>query len=182
VSAARSRPGDRPEPRPHAGEPVDPDVDLHVAAQRDEWRRHRVVLPVIAAGGMAGASARHAVDVLWPPASGGLPAGTLGVNALGCLLIGVLMVYVVEVGEAHPLVRPFLGVGVLGGFTTFSTYSVEVTGLLADGHAVRALAYLGGTVVVALAATLVGLSLARRVVRARRLRSEPEHALRSGDT
>jgi fluoride exporter len=93
----------------------------------------------------------------------------------------VLMVYVVEVGEAHPLARPFLGVGVLGGFTTFSTYAVEVTELVADGRAVHALAYVGGTVVVALAATLVGLSLARRVVQARRLRTEPEHTLRSGE-
>jgi fluoride exporter len=181
VSVARSRPGGRPEPRPHAGEPVDPDVDLHVASQRDEWRRRRVVLPVVAVGGMAGASARHAADVLWPTASGGLPWATLGVNALGCLLIGVLMVHVVEVGEAHPLVRPFLGVGVLGGFTTFSTYTGEVTELLADGRAVQALAYLAGTVVVALAATLVGVSLARRVVQARRPRAEPEDTLRSGD-
>lgn len=167
--------------RPHAGDPVDPDVDFHVAAQRDEWRRHRVVLPVIAVGGMVGASARHAADVLWPTAGGDLPWATLGVNALGCLLIGVLMVYVVEVGQAHPLARPFLGVGVLGGFTTFSTYAVEVTVLLADGRALLALSYLAGTVAVALASTLAGLALARRVARARPVRADPEHVLRSGD-
>lgn len=156
--------GDAPGPRRHAGEPVDPDVDLHLDAQRDEWLRHRFVLPVIAAGGMAGAAARHGADVLWPAGTGGLPWATLGVNVVGCLLIGVLMVYVIEVEEAHPLARPFLGAGVLGGFTTFSTYAVEVTTLLADGRPVPALAYLVGTVVLALAGVLAGLTAARAVV------------------
>ncbi len=93
---------------------VDPDVDLHVAGQRREWSRHRFVLPAIALGGVAGASARYAAGRAWPTPEHAFPWTTLGVNALGCLLIGVLMVFVVEVGGAHPLLRPFAGVGVLG--------------------------------------------------------------------
>ena len=147
--------------------PVDPDVDLHDPDQQREWARHRVVLPVIAAGGMVGASVRHLAEVTWPAADGGVPWATLAVNVAGCLLIGVLMVLVVEVGGAHPLVRPFLGVGVLGGFTTFSTYTGEVVVLLADAHPLRAVGYLVGTVVLALAAVTLGVVAARGVVRRR---------------
>jgi CrcB protein len=86
------------------------------------------------------------------------------------------MVFVVEVGGAHPLARPFLGVGVLGGFTTFSTYAVEVAELLADARPELALGYLVGTVLVALVAVTAGLFLARLGVqsrdRARRRRAE----------
>jgi fluoride exporter len=56
-----------------------------------------------------------------PDASQGFPFDTSVVNVSGCLLIGVLMVSIVEVRRPHRLVRPFLGVGLLGGYTTFST-------------------------------------------------------------
>jgi len=143
---------------------VDPDVDLHDPGQVREWQRHRFVLPAIALGGMLGASARHGADLLWPAKPGAVPWTTLGVNVLGCLLIGVLMVLVVEVGGAHPLWRPFAGVGVLGGFTTFSTYAVETTVLLDDGHPGLAFGYVAGTVVLALAAVTVGLVTTRAAV------------------
>jgi CrcB protein len=144
---------------------VDPDVDLHDPDQQREWTRHRVVLPVIAAGGMAGAAARHLAEAAWPAGPGVVPWATLSINVTGCLLIGVLMVFVVEVGGAHPLVRPFLGVGVLGGFTTFSTYTGEVVVLVADGHPLRAAGYLVGTLLLALGAVTLGVLTARRLVR-----------------
>jgi fluoride exporter len=75
---------------------------------------------------------------------------------VGCGLIGVLMVLSTEVLPAHRLLRPFLGVGVLGGFTTFSTYAVEFRGLLQPGSVPLAFAYLAGTVICALLA--VGLT------------------------
>jgi CrcB protein len=144
-----------------AARAVDPDVDLHVPDQRLEWDRKRFVLPVIAAGGMLGAGARHAASQAWPAPAGSFPWATLGVNVAGCLLIGVLMVLVVEVGGAHPLLRPFAGVGVLGGFTTFSTYAVETTELLRDGRHGLALAYWGGTLALALVAVTLGAVAAR---------------------
>jgi fluoride exporter len=150
-----------------AARAVDPDVDLHVPAQRLEWDRKRFVLPVIAAGGMLGAGARHAASQAWTAPSGSFPWATLGVNVAGCLLIGVLMVLVVEVGGAHPLLRPFAGVGVLGGFTTFSTYAVETTELLRDGQHVLALAYWGGTLALALVAVTLGAASARGVATTR---------------
>jgi fluoride exporter len=132
------------------------------------WSSHQRVLPVIAAGGMLGASGRYALDLTWPSAGAGLPWATLVVNLTGCALIGVLMVHVTEVGGAHPLLRPFLGVGVLGGYTTFSTYAVQTDALLREGRPELALLYFFGTVVTALAAVTLGVVAARIAVRARR--------------
>lgn len=146
-------------------EAVDADVDLHVRGQRREWTHPRAVLPAIAVGGMAGACARYAIGLAWPTPAGGVPWATLAVNAVGCLLIGVLMVFVVEVGGAHPLLRPFAGVGVLGGFTTFSTYAVQTHALLVADRPLAAVAYWAGTVVLALAAVTLGVLAARIGVR-----------------
>lgn len=162
---------------------VDPDVDLYAPGQRREWSRHRFVLPAIALGGMVGASARYAAARVWPTPDSGVPWTTLGVNAVGCLLIGVLMVFVVEVGGAHPLLRPFAGVGVLGGFTTFSTYAVDTVTLLDAGRPEAALGYWAGTLVVALAAVVAGVVVARAgVLAATRLRRHRRsHRTRRGE-
>src|SRR5262245_19731321 len=107
-------------------EPVDPDVDLHVRGQRQEVNRsHGGVLAVIAVGGGLGALARYGLTRLLPAEPRTFPWATFLTNIAGCLLIGVLMVLISQVWSAHPLVRPFFGVGVLGGFTTFSTYAEE---------------------------------------------------------
>lgn len=149
-------------------DPVDPDVDLHVPGDRREWQAHRWVLPAIALGGAVGASARHGLELAWPTGAQELPWATLVTNATGCLLIGVLMVQVVEVGRAHPLLRPFLGVGVLGGYTTFSTYAVQTRGLWADGDPGLALLYAALTPALALAAVVAGVLTARATHRLRR--------------
>jgi fluoride exporter len=153
-------------PAPAWPEPIDPDVDLHVPAQRRELRRAPwSVLAAVSAGGTLGALARYAATVAWPHAPGGFPWATFAVNVSGCLLIGVLMVLVTEVWTTHELVRPFLGTGVLGGYTTFSTYSVDGQQLLAAGSAGTALPYLAGTLVTALVAVAAGLGLTRAVAR-----------------
>jgi CrcB protein len=72
----------------------------------------------------------------------------------------------VLVAGAHRLVRPFLGVGVLGGFTTFSTYAVDFNSLLRMGQLGTALLYLSGTLVSALLAVLIGVKATRAVARA----------------
>jgi fluoride exporter len=145
---------------------VDPDVDLHVPAQRRELvGRHVRVLGAIAVGGALGALARYGVGTLLPTEPGRFPWGTFAINVTGCLLIGVLMVLVTDVFPARPLLRPFLGVGVLGGFTTFSTYANEIRGLLRPGSVLLAFGYLAGTLVCALLAVLVGMTVTRRLVR-----------------
>ncbi|MFP1625995.1 fluoride efflux transporter FluC [Streptomyces sp. 5K101] len=146
-------------------EPTDPDVDLHVPAQRRELGRGQ--LPIIAAvslGGAVGASARYGAALLWPTAPGTFPWTTFAVNVIGCGIIGVFMVIITDVWAAHRLVRPFFGTGVLGGFTTFSTYAVDIQGLVGNGHAGTALAYLAATMPAALAAVWTTANLTRRVI------------------
>lgn len=145
---------------------VDPDVDLRVPAHRREFvGRQARVLGVIAAGGALGALARYGVGILLPTEPGRFPWGTFAINVSGCLLIGVLMVLVTDVFAGRPLLRPFVGVGALGGFTTFSTYANEIRGLLRPGSVPLAFAYLAGTLVCALLAVLLGMIVTRRLVR-----------------
>lgn len=146
--------------------PGDSDVDLRVPRQRRELLRAPwAVLGSIAAGGAIGAGARYELGVLFPAAAPAFPWTTFAVNIGGCLLIGVLMVLVTDVWPERPLVRPFLGVGVLGGFTTFSAYAVELQQLVAAGAFGVAAAYLAGTAIAAVGATWLGLAIARRIVR-----------------
>jgi len=148
------------------GEPVDPDTGgTRPAPARLEGR----VVAVVAAGGALGAVARYGAGVAWPTGAAAFPWTTFGVNVLGCALIGVLVVLVSDVWPGRRLVRPFLGTGVLGGFTTFSTYAVDGQRLLSGGHAALGSAYLVGTLVAALAAVTAAARLTRGAVsRARR--------------
>jgi CrcB protein len=130
---------------------------------RRRARVHGPVLGVVAVGGGLGALGRYGLSVLLPTPPGGFPWATFLINVLGCLLIGVLMVLVTEVYAAHRLVRPFVGVGVLGGFTTFSTYAVEIHSLLRPGTVGLAFGYLAGTLVAAGLAVLAGTWVTRAV-------------------
>ncbi len=121
------------------------------------------VLAAVSAGGVLGALARHGMSVALPHASGAFPWSTWAVNVSGCFLIGVLAVAVERRLSHRPLVRPFLGVGFLGGYTTFSTFVVEVQ----HARPAVALLYLGATVVAALLAVAAGTALATSVVRPR---------------
>lgn len=139
---------------------VDPDVDLHDAQQRAELTPHSwPVLGAISVGGALGALARHGMNV-WV----GLPWSTFAVNVIGCLLIGALMVLISARWPRSRLIRPFFGVGVLGGFTTFSAYVLDFHQLSANGHLGVAVLYLAGTVVSALGAVWLGMTAARRLV------------------
>ncbi|MEU1886780.1 CrcB family protein [Micromonospora rifamycinica] len=157
---------------------VDPDVDLRVPADRGELTAHpAAVLGAIAAGGVLGALARAGVQTALPHAPTGFPWSTFAVNVTGCLLIGALMgvlgrrparvpgrrpARVPGRRRAGPLVRPFLAVGVLGGFTTFSAYVVDVHRALAAGAIGTALGYLAGTLVGGLLAVAAGDALVAR--------------------
>ncbi|MPZ86239.1 MAG: fluoride efflux transporter CrcB [Actinophytocola sp.] len=142
--------------------PIDPDVDLRIPSQRRELvRSHGAVLAVIALGGGLGALARYGLAELLPTPPGQFPWATFTANVAGCFLIGVLMVLITEVWSAHRLVRPFLGVGFLGGFTTFSTYAAETRALLSPGTVLTAFGYLAGTLVCALLAVAAGVWLTR---------------------
>ncbi|SNS37475.1 fluoride efflux transporter CrcB [Actinomadura mexicana] len=148
------------------GRPVDSDVDLHVPRQRSELREGPWgVLAAIAAGGALGALARYGLGTAFPHRAGEFPWAVFWVNVSGCLLIGVLMVLITETWRAHRLVRPFLGVGVLGGFTTFSTYVVDVQEMVDHGAPLVGLAYLAGTLAAALTAVYAGVRATRLLAR-----------------
>lgn len=153
---------------PRRGRPVDPDVDLHVPEQRAELRRAPwATLGAVSAGGVAGALARYGLTGAFPYGPGEFPWAVFCINVSGCLAIGVLMVLVTETWRVHRLVRPFLGVGVLGGFTTFSTYSTDIQRAVDGGAPGVALLYLASTLVAALAAVLAGTLAARSLTRRR---------------
>ncbi|NEA68872.1 fluoride efflux transporter CrcB [Streptomyces sp. SID12488] len=126
------------------------------------------VVAVVAIGGAIGACARYAASLAWPAQTGGFPWTTFWVNVVGCAVIGVFMVVVTEIRTAHHLVRPFFGTGVLGGFTTFSTYAVDIQKLVDHGHPGTGLAYLAATLFAALAAVTLAATATRRVLKRRR--------------
>jgi CrcB protein len=123
---------------------------------------------VIAAGGAIGALGRYALALAIHHVPDGFPWATLLTNVSGCFLIGVLMVLVTEVaGRPHQLTRPFLGVGVLGGFTTFSTYTVESHQLFVGPRPWLGALYLLTTLVAALTAVQLGITSTRALTRGR---------------
>lgn len=138
--------------------PVDPDVDLHDAAQRAELHHHHPkVLGAIAVGGVIGAEARYGIAGAMAHRAGAFAWATLVTNLIGSLLIGVLMAWLAGRPRTPSLARPFLGVGILGGFTTFSTYAVDLRVMLGHHHRGAAAAYLLLTLAGGIVAVVVGL-------------------------
>jgi CrcB protein len=128
---------------------------------------HYQAVAAVAVGGVLGAEARYGLGLLWPAPGTAFPWTTLLINVVGCLVIGVFLVAVTEGRPAHRLVRPFFGTGVLGGFTTFSTYCVDTRRLLVGHQPALAVGYLTGTLLAALVAVYAGAAgtrwwLARR--------------------
>jgi CrcB protein len=116
----------------------------------------------VAVGGAAGALARYAVAVAAVAIGASAPWATLTVNLLGSLLMGLLVAAVVEHPARHPLWRPLLGVGFLGGFTTFSAFAGDAVLLADDGAWLAAAGYVAVTVLGGLAALAAGIGLGRR--------------------
>lgn len=123
-------------------------------------RSEASLLLAIGVGGGLGSLARYGVSLLLPT-RGGFPWSTFLVNTLGCLLIGVLMVCVTEVWRPARLARPFLGVGLLGGFTTYSTAMLDVRTLGVHGHEIVAAAYGVGSLAAGLACVWIGVMFTR---------------------
>ncbi|MGN6265082.1 MAG: fluoride efflux transporter CrcB [Ginsengibacter sp.] len=86
------------------------------------------------------------------------PYGTLAVNIIGCFLIGVIY-GLSERGNMNPEWRLFLATGIMGGFTTFSSFSNETVSMLRDAEYLPAFSYVAFSVIVGLAATFGGISL-----------------------
>lgn len=153
---------------------IDPDLIEDEAADGDVFRtggatrpRRRTgrrdldVLAVIALGGGLGSLARYGVEQLLPSGDEAFPWATFSVNLGGCLALGVLMVFVTEVWGSGRYARPFFGIGVLGGLTTFSSLTLELRTLTSAGGWLLATGYLLGTIAGGLLAVWAGMATTR---------------------
>lgn len=113
-------------------------------------------------GGGIGAALRYWMQgVVYGRTGTDFPYGTMAVNVLGCLVIGLLMISLEERFLAVPSLRLFLTIGILGGFTTFSSFSYETLALVRDGEFLRALANVGFTMIACLSATWAGMQIGK---------------------
>jgi len=146
--------------------PAVPDTkQVKVRKRFDVIRSRWDVLLVISAGGALGSLARWGVGVLLPWSGDDFPWATFVENISGGFALGMLMVFLLEVWPPHRYLRPFLGVGLLGGYTTFSTYMLESRDLLVGDEAATAFMYLAGSLVAGLTAVWLGIFSARAAVR-----------------
>jgi CrcB protein len=149
----------------HLPLPVDSDVDWEPgtgAAARPHLAP--AILGAVFVGGCAGGLARYGLMEALPAGATDWPWAVLLANTGGAFLLGVLLVLVLEVWTRTTLLRPLLGTGFCGGFTTMSSVVVTTDRWLADGSAARALGYVAVTVVAGLLAAFTGLLAGRAVV------------------
>jgi CrcB protein len=115
----------------------------------------------ICVGGAIGSGARFLLSMWMLERFGpGFPYGTLTVNVVGSFLLGLVMYLGLEAGLLSPTLRLALAVGVMGGFTTFSSFTFETMRLAQDGLLPLALLYVGLSVIACIAACLLGWGLA----------------------
>jgi fluoride exporter len=123
-----------------------------------------IQLFAIATGGAVGALLRYwTANAVNTRMGTGFPFGTLTVNVLGSLVIGFLYIWLLERMSTGPALRAFLMIGLLGAFTTFSTFSIETLNLLESGQPVRALLNVLVSVTVCVAAAGLGVLTARQL-------------------
>ncbi len=119
-------------------------------------------LAAIFAGGVLGAIARAELVQAFPTATGDWPWATFAVNVVGAFLLGYLSTRLQERLPVSSYRRPFLGTGVCGALTTFSTMQVELLAMLDRGRVLTAAAYAAGSLLAGLLAVLVSTNLVRR--------------------
>ena len=119
---------------------------------------------LIGIGGFCGAIARYAVDTLVTDAARtAFPWGTLAVNVTGSFALGLLFALTAERGSLPEELRLPLGVGFLGAYTTLSTFALESLRLAESGSWGLAVANIGGSVLLGLAAVLLGVAIGRAI-------------------
>jgi CrcB protein len=123
-----------------------------------------VAAVVVGAGGALGALARAGLAELWPHRPDEWPWSTLVTNTTGAALLGVLLAVLAHRFPRDRYARPLLGTGLLGGYTTFSTLSVEAVQMVRFDRPALALGYLAASIATILVGSLLGLGLGRRAV------------------
>jgi CrcB protein len=146
--------------------PIDEDDAALWSRNAARRGRHRLdVLLVIAAGGAIGATARSALAHVVPTPDNGFPIATLATNVVGSFVLGFLAVVSVDRLQPMRYFRPFFAVGVIGSFTTFSTFAVENVVLVDQGETLIAAIYVPTMLLAGIAAARVGIWVARSVGR-----------------
>lgn len=159
---------DEPDPT-ESDSVVDPDVDLGESAQLVEIKpREWDLLLAVAIGGVLGTLARYGLGLAVPHAAHTFPWSTVLINVSGCFAIGILMAIILSWPEPPRLVRPFFGVGVLGGYTTYSTFATDIVGLGDSDRVGSAAAYLAVTVASCAVAVWLATALTQRILRVNR--------------
>src|SRR5438270_10110217 len=143
-------PDERGEPSP-THRPV---VHVHRSRQLD-------VLAAVGVGGFVGAVGRYELGLSWPAATGHFPWATFTINVSGAFLLGFVLTLLLERVGPTRYVRPFFCVGVLGAWTTMSTFAVEGDLLVKSGRAAMAIVYVLATLAFGIGATWAGVRLAR---------------------
>ena len=166
--------------------PVDLDTSATSSSPRPQvgavLRGRGDILLAIAVGGALGSLARWSLAEALPHGPDDFVWSTFTANVTGALALGMLMALMVDVLAHTRLIRPFLGVGVLGGYTTFSTYMLDARTLLAEGRAWVALAYVAATLVTGLLAVWVGVVAGRSAVRLAGRRALRRHGHEIGES
>lgn len=119
-------------------------------------------LSLVALGGAIGSAARYLVNVGAQSVFGpGFPVATLAVNVIGSFAMGLLVVALAPLGGQR--LAPFLMTGILGGFTTFSAFSLDAVMLWERGQTVAAAGYVAGSVCLSIGALVAGMAAARGI-------------------
>jgi CrcB protein len=153
--------------------PVDPDLapsdpgEPSIGRRRSLSRRRQSrarpdVLVVIAIGGMLGATARFKLAEALPTAAGHFPWATFWTNLSGSFVLGFLLIVLLERFPPTRYLRPFLATGILGAYTTMSTFPVETALLFKDGHAATGVLYALSSIVAGVSLAYAGIVAARR--------------------
>ena len=117
---------------------------------------------LVGLGGALGAMARYGVALALPAMPGGFPLATFLVNVFGSVAMGLLIGILAKFTPEHQNeIRLFLAVGLFGGFTTFSSFSLDVISLIQRGALFTAMAYVFGSVLLCLAGLWAGMTLVR---------------------
>jgi fluoride exporter len=122
------------------------------------------VLSAIALGGALGTLARYLLDTAYTTPTGHFPFATLVINLSGSLAIGILVPVTDMLAPRFPLARPFLVVGILGGWTTYSTLAIDTVLLGKGGHVALGAAYVAASLLGSVLLVAIGAAAGRKVV------------------
>jgi len=150
-----------------------PELTFQAPAREPSRDRQWDVTLAVILGGILGAEARYGISVAIPHVPAGFPWSTVCINVIGCFCLGILMSLLTQLASPHRLVRPFAGIGILGGFTTFSTFTVDAERLIQHHRPGTALLYVLCTLIAtgaAVAAATVTSQVAGQQLRAARIR------------